>query len=56
MGLIPAYAGRTPVKFRGAVHGGGSSPLTRGGRIDVRVESISEGLIPAYAGRTIPCR
>ena len=31
----------------------GSSPLTRGARLDETWEGLSQGLIPAYAGRTL---
>ena len=51
-GLIPAHAGKTPRRRRGAWTSGGSSPLTRGKHTRTLGRRVRRGLIPAHAGKT----
>ena len=48
----PRIRGEHPRAPVTTVHGAGSSPHTRGARVQVRVLHIAGGIIPAYAGST----
>ena len=51
-GLIPAHAGKTPVRPESALKVAGSSPLTRGKPAQSPPFWKPSGLIPAHAGKT----
>ena len=52
VGIIPAYAGSTPIAAKPDNLVMGSSPHTRGARRQRRVRSAATRIIPAYAGST----
>ena len=51
----PRSRGENAPHLRIQANGPGSSPLTRGKHIRVRLSSLVAGLIPAHAGKTSPC-
>ena len=56
-GIIPAYAGSTDLVHTDGILKPGSSPHTRGARLDAVDARGIHGIIPAYAGSTLgnPC-
>ena len=48
----PRSRGENAIAAAAGVIGTGSSPLTRGKRLDARPHTVNEGLIPAHAGKT----
>ena len=51
-GIIPAYAGNTPLVYAQRSEIPGSSPRMRGTQVRRRTLPIPHGIIPAYAGNT----
>ena len=50
----PRSRGENPDRANSGVLSGGSSPLTRGKRVDDLFPEVTIGLIPAHAGKTAP--
>ena len=52
VGAHPRSRGENPTDATTNLAAGGSSPLTRGKRLDACPHAVNEGLIPAHAGKT----